>query len=329
MTSKEACEMAKTFAPIFSQKVSDEWKAADQIAPVDFAGSLTRVQENPDRLLALEPDDITTIQPKIYYSVCETDTHCFVLYAAYHILDWWKRLKPDNLYDLIREKYDEHMHDMEGALFVLTKRPTLRIDGVITIAHNNFYLYVHPWASVGPGKKYLRIVKFNESIDGNIWQDQDTKRVKLYIESKGHGIYGDHKRWGGGEEIWYYYPEGIPLPKTERDYLRYKDEALEMLDYRHYQLEDIFKKNGLWEHRFHEDVFLQNESGKWGIVYFDKDKNNTFGGSANPPWSWNDHNDTSPLGEIATDPAQMILRYAQGWGPVSTRYIYNPYLEIT
>ena len=50
--------------------------------------------------------------------------------------------------------------------------------------------------------------------------------------------------------------------------------------------------------------------------------------AANPPWSWNDHNDTSPIGEIATDPAGFIIRYAQGWGPVSTHPIYNPYQSI-
>jgi hypothetical protein len=50
--------------------------------------------------------------------------------------------------------------------------------------------------------------------------------------------------------------------------------------------------------------------------------------AANPPWSWNDHNDTSPIGEIATDPAGFIIRYAQGWGPVSTHYIFNPYQSI-
>ena len=52
------------------------------------------------------------------------------------------------------------------------------------------------------------------------------------------------------------------------------------------------------------------------------------GGAANPPWSWNGHNDTSPIGEIATDPARFIIRYAQGWGPVSTHYICNPYHSV-
>lgn len=339
MTSQKAFELAKKYAPVFAQKVNNEWKAADQIAPIDSAGALIKVKENPDWLFKLKHDDTETIKPKIYYSVCETTTHYFIIYAVYHILDWWKRLKPDNLYDLIRNQLDEHIHDMEGALFVITKKPDPeeeRVDGVITIAHNNFYLHANPWVppdekESGADNKYLRIVKFNETVDGQIWLDRrgnGTNRVKLYIESKGHGIYGDHKRWGGGDEIWYYYPEGVPLPSKKRKRLKYKDEDLEMLDFRNYKLENIFKKKGLWDHRFEGEVFLQNKSGKWGFVYLDKEKTITFGGAANPPWSWNDHNDTSPMGEIATDPARMIIRYAQGWGPVSTHYLYNPYLSI-
>ena len=54
MTSQEAFNLAKKYAPIFAQKVSNEWKAADQIAPADFAGSLLKIQENPDLLLDLD-----------------------------------------------------------------------------------------------------------------------------------------------------------------------------------------------------------------------------------------------------------------------------------
>ncbi len=93
-----------------------------------------------------------------------------------------------------------------------------------------------------------------------------------------------------------------------------------------YELVDLFEQGGLWDHRFHNRTFRQNKEGKWGLVY--RDKKRLRGSAANPPWSWNDHNDTSPLGEIVTDPAHFIVRYAQGWGPVSTQYLYNPYQEI-
>lgn len=88
----------------------------------------------------------------------------------------------------------------------------------------------------------------------------------------------------------------------------------------------MFDAGGFWDHRFHDWVFRQNKSGKRGFVY--RDRRRLHGGAANPPWSWNDHNDTSPIGEIANDPARFVVRYAQGWGPVSTQYIYNPYQDI-
>jgi len=71
------------------------------------------------------------------------------------------------------------------------------------------------------------------------------------------------------------------------------------------------------------------DDGKWGITAKKKvTEGNLVPAAANPPWSWNDRNDTSPIGEIATDPARFIGRYAQGLGPLSHHYLYNPYLQI-
>jgi len=329
MTKEEALKLATEYAPIFAQKVSNEWKVADQIAPIDYAGTLIKVADNPDILDTL--GDQTIIPAHIYFSVCETTTHYFLIYAVYHILDWWKREKPGDLYNIIRERLDEHIHDMEGAMLVVTKYPDGLVDGLITVAHNNFYLYTEPQVPLDEPGKYeaafensLKIVKFNETVDGNIWIDKQSKRVKLYIESKGHGMRGDWNHWGSGDEIWYYKPEREKSKPGTIDKSEKKNTQVQT-----YKLVDIFQKDGLWDHRRKPSVFLQNKDGKWGFVYRDKhDKNKLKGGAANPPWSWNDHNDTSPIGEVATDPAQFIIRYAQGWGPVSTHYIYNPYLSI-
>ena len=334
MTPNEAVKLAKKYAPIFAQKITNEWTLADQIAPVDYPipdaqgrlldpathkiinpGKIEDVVKNPERIY--KTADNAIIPPKVYFSVCETSTHYFIIYAVYHVLDWWKRYVPEDLYNYIRDMLDEHMHDMEGALFIVTREPSSLIDGVVTIAHNHFYLYTQPLvisagnADPKPRKDQLRVAKFNETIDGNIRLDKDTLRVKLYIESHGHGMKGDYKGWGSSDEIWYYSPEGSSLTKPDLSYT----------------LEDIFKPGGLWHFRFDKKVFMQNKEGKWAFSY--KKKDGQLGaGSANPPWSWNDVNDTSPLGEIATDPAHFIIRYAQGWGPVSTQYVYNPYTGV-
>jgi hypothetical protein len=322
-------QLAHQYAPIFAQKVSREWIVADQIAPIDFAGSFSDVEKNPEKLYSLA--DNALIPAKIYYSVCETTTHYFLIYAVYHVLDWWKRYDPHVLdfYNSIRDRYDEHIHDMEGTLLVVTKEPARLVDGVVTVAHGNFYLYTEPRMPTDVGtsrpafRQSLRVVKFNENVDGNIWLDHGTQRVKLYIESRGHGIHGDHKNWGGGEEIWYY------APKVDRT----TPGTLDLNEQRNtrtvtYELAEIFAADGLWAYRFDDRVLRQNQDGRWGLVYRDKKTNRLYGGAANPPWAWNDHNDISPIGEIATDPARFIIHYAQGWGPVSTHYLYNPYQSI-
>ncbi len=92
------------------------------------------------------------------------------------------------------------------------------------------------------------------------------------------------------------------------------------------KLEDINAPGGLWAHRVNRHVFQQRDDGRWGFVCWSKLTHGKRGpASANPPWSRNDHNDPS---EIATDPARFTVRYAQGWGPVSQQYIYNPYQAI-
>ncbi len=328
MINEDVKLLSLRYAPVFAQKVMDEWKLADQIAPVDIAapGDVTQLENNPDALHALAEEAI--IPAKVYYSVCETTTHFFIVYAVYHVLDWWKRYEPQNLYDFIRDQLDEHVHDMEGALFVVTKEPRGLVDGVVTVSHNNFYLYTVPKRPFGVDQARrayqdsLEVVKFNETVDGHIWLDRATDRVKLYIQARGHGIRGDHSGWGGGEEIWYYSPA-----QEEADAGTLDGEVPENTRSLDYELEDISVAGGLWEHRFRRQVFRQKESGRWGFVYR-KENGERHGGAANPPWSWNDHNDTSPIGEIATDPAAFIVRYAQGWGPVSTQYLFNPYQGI-
>lgn len=328
MSTSDSHALAHRYAPVFAQKVMREWPVADQIAPADLAvpGDLTQLADNPDALHALPENAL--IPAKVYYSVCETTTHYFLVYAVYHVLDWWKRYEPNNLYDFVRDQLDEHVHDMEGALVVVTKEPRGLIDAVVTVSHNNFYLHTIPMRPFGVGQARrayqgsLEVVKFNETVDGKIWLDQATGRVKLYIQARGHGLRGDHSDWGGGDEIWYYGPEGEAaeagtLDPGERRTTRACT----------YELVDLFTAGGLWAHRFHRRVFRQLQSGRWGFVYTDENGKRR-GGAANPPWSWNDHNDTSPIGEMATDPATFILRYGQGWGPVSKHYVVNPYQRI-
>lgn len=70
MTQHQYLQLAYKYAPIFAQKVSKEWPVADQIAPVNFAGSLTDIVENPDKLYTLGDNyriypKVTEVDPKV------------------------------------------------------------------------------------------------------------------------------------------------------------------------------------------------------------------------------------------------------------------------
>ncbi|MDQ7024640.1 MAG: hypothetical protein Q9P44_03695 [Anaerolineae bacterium] len=347
-------KLARLYAPVFAQKVHEEWPAADQIAPIDLAGSLKTVFDNPEFLANKDPNWVIP-NPKVYYSVCETTTHYFLIYAVYHPLDWWKRVKAgyfEDPYNWIRRKLDQHVHDMEGLLMVLSKErqkegAAPRVDAIITVSHFDFYLYARPqfwdkkhniWQDVYPDNR--RVVNFRESVDGRIEFDTEAKRVKVFVEAKGHGIRGDKKGWNAGKQIWWYNPIGVKTlvdPHNEEllvptaDTVFGKGKPAHVRAY--YELDDICAPDGLWDSRLDKDIFMQRDDGQWAFVgkgWLTKSRGQArrLPGAANPPWSWNDNNDPSPMGEIATDPARFIIRYGQGWGPVSTQYIYNPYHNI-
>ena len=306
--------IVQRFAPLILAKVEEEWPAADCITGVDYAGSIADAAKNPDKLMQAPPERLIH-EAKVYYSVCETTTHWFVLYAVYHPLDWYRRGKATNLYDLLRDKIDEHVHDMEGALMVVNKEYPQKVEGMFTVFHHDFYLYRHP-----RGK---HLGKYREDCDGDMrFDDNIKKRPKLYVQARGHGIKGDKQGWGGGYKILYYQPDFETVLPNAADV----PEKTENLTY---VLEDMHQPQGLWTHRNDVRVFMQRDDGRWAFsCKKSKTAQRLVAGSANPPWSWYDHNDPSYAGEIATDPASFILRYVNGWGPVSRHYLYNRYLRI-
>jgi hypothetical protein len=241
---------------------------------------------------------------------------------------------------------------MEGALVVLSKERfnrnlPPRLDAIITVSHLDFYMFSQPqqwnettetWVDVYPDMR--RVVNFKESVDGRIEFDTLTGRAKLYVEAMGHGIRGDKKSWNAGKQIWWYNPccvkhicdpdgQEPDVPDAKIVFGKARPDNVRA----YYELVDIFYPGGLWDSRYDDRVFMQRDNGQWAVVGKGW-LNDTTGesqrlpGSANPPWSWNDHNDLSPMGEIATDPARFIINYGQGWGAVSTQYIYNPYQNI-
>ncbi len=326
--TKDYAAIALRHAPVLQQKVNEMNRRGDYITGVDLSGDLSRVVEN----WSFVEDKDNSLIAEAYYSVVETSTHYFIIYAFYHAQDWYdgKRLA-----DKIRKNFDEHLHDMEGALAVVTKRKKWteeRVDAFITISHFHFYCYAD-WMRnenefLYPGDEWEgRIVGFGDNIDGNIWPTRDGKRNRfsLYAQSRGHGIRGDRKKWGPEHEIIMYFPSLERGEDPERK--KYRTERNYKYKKVRYRLTDIHARGGLWENRNNRDVFMANAKGQDAFVDLD-DNGSRIAGSANPPWGWDDIDDRHKCGELAINPALIVHDYFSGLREFSMEYVFNPYLNI-
>ncbi len=322
--------LAFRHAPVLKQKVSGLNPRGDLVTRVDLTGDLEGLVDN----WTFVSDERNDLPAAGYYSVIETSTHYFILYAFYHAQDWYDG---DRLSDKIRKMFDEHIHDMEGALAVVTKRKDgedERVDAFITISHLHFYCHTG-WMRTGleylyPDDKWENgISGLVEDIDGGIWpmEDGDRIRFSLCAQAKGHGIRGDMKGWGSERQIIPYYPSlsESDIPGTGRSENGNDPERL--LKHTRYQLIDFHESGGLWENRNNPNVFQENQKGQAAFVILD-DNGKRVAGSANPPWGWEDIDDRHDCGMIALDPAKLVYDYLDGFPEFSLDYIYNPYLGI-
>ena len=230
-----------------------------------------------------------------YYSVVETSTHWFILYAFFHPRDWTDVFF---LYHL-----DQHENDLEGVLLSVEKDGstygTLR--AAVTVAHSDFFSYV-PDGSPWLGNE--------ENVDGTLSTEehQGSAHPLTAQEAKGHGLkaYPYYKINGDGIK---YYPslQTAEVPENPDD--RFVS----------YRLVDIFEANGLWQQRTNTEL-MSSPAGDF--------LSSVGSGSANAPWAWNDGDDNVATGELATDPAAAMARYFKNTGPLDQNYVKNPYTGV-
>ena len=322
--------IALRHAPVLNQKVSLLNPRGDLITRVDLGGDLSGLVHN----WAYVSDERNPLPAAGYYSVVETGTHYFILYVFYHAQDWYDG---ERLVDKIRRVFDEHVHDMEGALAVVTKREDEaqeRVDAFITISHFHFYCYTG-WKRTEleylyPGAGWENdIFGRIEAVDGSIWPRDDgaATRFSLYSQAKGHGIKGDRKAWGPERNIVRYFPSMEEGAMPGLDPGAWSEDRRYLYQDARYRLVDIHEPGGLWENRDNPDVFRENEKGQAAFVILDESGNRTAG-SANPPWGWEDIDDRHDCGMIALDPARLVDDYLGGFPGLSLEYIRNPYLGI-
>ncbi|MFD2571279.1 hypothetical protein ACFSUS_11590 [Spirosoma soli] len=228
-----------------------------------------------------------------YYSVVETSTHWFIIYAFYHARDWTDIAF---LYNI-----DEHENDLEGFLSVIKKDGSQygSLQAIVTVAHSDFFSFV-------PSGSPLQANE--ENIDGTLTMElyNGQLRPATAQEAKGHGLKANPYYKINGDGIKY-------LPS-----LTGTSEAPSNADDRDvkYKLVDIFEPGGLWAQRFNTNLFVSPDGNF---------KKSVGDGSANAPWRWDDGNDRPAAGALAKDPAALIQAYFRNLGSFDLQYIDNKY----
>lgn len=109
ITGPEGLKIAKRYKPVIEQGFKSLY---DLLSPINFG------------------EHIPMAQPTVYYSVKEDDNRYYILYAFYHYRDW-------SAAGGIVGELDEHRHDFEGALVVVSKiSPISSRKVVATIKHH-------------------------------------------------------------------------------------------------------------------------------------------------------------------------------------------------
>jgi Zn-dependent protease with chaperone function len=309
-------EVAALFAPLFYQALGEEPRY-DYIAAFDFDGDW-RGDNNWENAAKKE----FPLKAWVYYTVRETSTHYFIHYAVFHPRDYKGGAGKGRLLSkVIRtatrpaaavdptgralEAVLAHENDLEGCLVVVEKHGGDPSNGQVvflqTLAHNNFLKYV-PAGS--PREGFETFV-------------QNGRRVKLFIEPKGHGIEAYQPEAGHDKHRLLLYaftgraeepershtlPVGYDLvpiestlwPEAKRGvtpaYAEVQDFGPVLLD----MADGDNVKEVTWE------------AGQLGVAF-----RGTVGGAnlARPPWGWFDAKDkTQPPGQWFFDPARVIRR---------------------
>jgi len=237
-----------------------------------------------------------------YYSVVETPSHWYITYQFFHPRDWSS---------IFFET--EHENDSEGVLLAVARDGSRfgELRAAVTVAHSDFYSYVPAGSRWSSGQESVDGVLSLRPYAGELHpvtaQQAETHALKAwpYFQIRSEGVV--------------YYPSltqaDVPSGPNDRNV--------------HYLLHDMLEPGGLWDRR--DDpalfarfgVFAGNASGGCGaaVLWCTHD-------AARASWAWNDHDDRSPAGSMATDPAGLMRAYFTTHERVSTSYGFNPFRQV-
>lgn len=107
-------QLALRWAPVHYQDTASADYDVDYLSTVDFDGDWDAINNWQH-----QDDNLAWLTGAAYYSVVETSTHWFIIYAFYHPRDWTDLWDPFDLF--------HHENDMEGALLTV-RRHTAHAD---------------------------------------------------------------------------------------------------------------------------------------------------------------------------------------------------------
>jgi hypothetical protein len=294
-------ELALRYAPIHHQDVHTRGShalggAADYITAVDFDGDLD-ARNNWDHV----GDPRFPLAAHAYYSVVETPSHWFITYLFFHPRDWSSVFLET-----------EHENDSEGVLLSVARDGTRlgALRAAVSVVHSDFYSYVPAESRWSSGQEdvdgVLSLRAFGGELHPVTAQQAETHALKAwpYYQIRGEGVV--------------YYPSltraEVPSGPNDRSV--------------QYRLHDMLEPGGLWASRNQPTLFARygvfagNASGRCGQGALLCTKN-----AARASWAWDDHDDPSPAGSLAVDPANLVRAYFTTRERVSLSYSFNPFRQ--
>jgi hypothetical protein len=308
-------ELAEAWAPVWFHDTDDTSYASDYITAFDFDGDT--VSHNNWENVFTPAADLSAV---IYWSVIETLTHWYILYADFHPRDWTENCDP-----LLPFLEPCHENDMEGAM-VMVKKDDSQWGAfvlLVTEAHNLLHVFRNDPAITA---------KATEHLEGVGVSFEATRHPKLYVESKGHGVCAlgfdgpDHCQhpvgegdnpFPGGDGIVYRFKGQAEVPSGGNDQdVGYA--LVSLYDTIWQQRDSVCDGGCTFDGTFdYEGTSLPKafDGDTWG-----EDK-------ANPPWAWDDPDD-GPVyrGDFFFRPASAVNTWVDVPGALSMTYVDNAFL---
>jgi hypothetical protein len=302
--------VAARWAPTIYQETRSE---VDLITAFDFDGDWDG--SNNSAHLRSFP-----LRAVVYDTVVETATHWFVTYVPYHPVDG--------------KVPSGHDHDTEHVTMVVRKDGSAfgRLEVMETRFHNWLYQYAAPGVAIGDGA---------DDVDGPIHLGEDG-RPEIYMQRTGHGICGGQSPTFPIDAL------ALRCHHKERPHIahhgvvyRYKGAAglPRSLDDRDvgYALVEI--GDTLWQHAHTSGPHATFSS----LIDFHGERCDRYdcprgiGGLLAPaaghdstgmPWEEGGGRGVGSRGDAFLDPAFTLSRRLRFPPPMSTDYVFNPYLGV-